>query len=97
MNEPAPGFFVARWRGEVPLARLFWRDTVVVGTLANLAASLVALVLLTRDAPLAVVAGLHFAPLPYNCFLFAAIWRAGAHAPWFRVGGALWLGASVLA
>ena len=29
--EAGPGFFLARWRGLVPLDRLFWRDMAIVG------------------------------------------------------------------
>ena len=41
----ARGFFAQRWRGQVPLRRLFWRDIVLIGSLINLAATFLALML----------------------------------------------------
>jgi hypothetical protein len=55
---------------------LFWRDMLGIGTAINLAATFLALVAAIQDAPFALVALVHFAPLPYNFFLLAALWRA---------------------
>lgn len=68
-------FFIRRWRGQVPLPVLFWRDMLGVGTLVNLTATFAALMAAAQGAPIAVAAAMHFAPLPYNLFLFAALWR----------------------
>jgi hypothetical protein len=70
------GYFARRWHGEVPAAFLLWRDMIAVGSLINLAASFVALMLLSQRVPLAIVAAVHFSPTPYNVFLFAAFWRS---------------------
>jgi hypothetical protein len=70
------GYFARRWHGEVPTAVLLWRDMLAIGTLANLAATFVALILLSQGVSLAIVAAVHFAPAPYNLFLFAAVWRS---------------------
>lgn len=76
MNEAGEGnFFSRRWSGRVPLARLLWRDMLAVGTLINLFATLLALAAVTQDAPSGLAVALHFAPLPYNLFLFGALWR----------------------
>jgi hypothetical protein len=77
MSGPA-GFFRSRWRAEVPMRVLFWRDMVLVGTLVNLLATGVALALAASDLDIALAAAVHFAPLPYNLFLVAAVWRLGA-------------------
>lgn len=69
------GFFLRRWRGGIAWWPLFWRDMLVVGSLLNLAASIGALALMAMGAPGAVAAALHFAPAPYNLFLFLALWR----------------------
>lgn len=69
------GFFARRWRGQVAWPTLFWRDMLAVGTVLNLAASFGALALLALGAPGAVAMALHFAPAPYNLFLFLALWR----------------------
>lgn len=77
------GFFAARWMGEVPLERLFWRDMIVIGTAINIATSLAALGLLAVKAPLLVALAVHFGPLPYNLFLTFAVWRtAGRRGGW---------------
>ncbi len=46
------GFFRTRWRGEVPLDRLFWRDMLLVGTVLSVASSALALLLLGLKLPL---------------------------------------------
>lgn len=89
-------FFARRWRGEVPLAVLFWRDMIVVGSLVNLAASVLTLALVLLDAPLAIALAVHFAPLPYNFFLFAALWRLPRRPVLVSVGAGLWLAAASL-
>jgi hypothetical protein len=70
------GFFGARWHGEVPMGTLLWRDLFGVGTLLNVAASVAALILAAQGVPTAVAAALHFAPVPYNAFLLAAVQRS---------------------
>ncbi|MCU0836227.1 MAG: hypothetical protein MUC77_17640 [Chromatiaceae bacterium] len=69
-------YFSRRWRGEVPLRVLFWYDMLSVGTLVNLIASLLAFAAAIQDAPSLVVVALHFAPVPYNLFLFGAVRRS---------------------
>ena len=73
-------FFSRRWRADVPMRLLFWRDLVMVGTLINLLFTGVALAMAASDLPIALAAAVHFAPLPYNLFLVAAVWRQPASA-----------------
>jgi hypothetical protein len=94
-------FFHARWRGEAPLDRLFWRDMLLVGTLLSIASSTVALVLLGLKLPLWSVLAVHFLPVPYNIFLTIAVWRTaekagGLKAQAVMLGSALWLIATVV-
>ena len=94
-HSPA-SFFRSRWRGHVPLGRLFWQDMLIYGTAINALAALVALLLFAWDAPTALGVVVYFAPLPYNLFLFAAVWKAAAMAkePWSsaaRISALLWL------
>ncbi len=92
MNSPSSsGFFTRRWQGQLPLAVLFWRDMVGVGSLINLACSILALLVAAGGAPLGVAVALHFAPLPYNLFLFAAVWRNSRKAPWMALAALVWL------
>lgn len=84
------GFFVRRWRGEVVLGRLFWRDMLLGATLLNVAATLAALGALAVKAPSWLALALHFAPLPYNAFIVAAVSRSCASAPLTRAASAVW-------
>jgi hypothetical protein len=81
MGEVKPGFFLARWRGLIPLDRLFWRDMVLVGTGFNLVASALALAMLGAKMPLGGALAVHFLPVPYNVFLFLSVWRTAAAQP----------------
>ncbi len=67
---------------------LFWRDLVLVGTLVNVLFTGVALALAASGLSIALAAAVHFAPLPYNLFLVAAVWRLPASAlhRWAAVG-----------
>jgi len=72
---PRTGFFADRWHGRVPWSVLLWRDMLGFGTAINLVATALAIVAAIQDAAPWLVALLHFAPAPYNFFLFAALWR----------------------
>jgi hypothetical protein len=88
-------FFADRWRGDVPIARLFWRDMVVVGSLVNAAATLAALAVLAAGQPAWLSVAVFAAPLPYNLFLVFSVWRTAARtSKWasaYQVAAALWL------
>ncbi|TPJ28947.1 hypothetical protein [Mesorhizobium sp. B2-7-2] len=95
------GFFRSRWRGQVPLDRLFWRDMLLVGTILNIASSALALGLLGLKLPLWLVLAVHFLLVPYTIFLTVAVWRAaekvgGFQAQLMMLGSALWLIATVV-
>ncbi len=90
------GFFASRWRGEVPFLRLFVTDTLVVGTLVNIAATVAAVLLLGAAVPDWLAVAVHFLPLPYNLFLFLAVWRTSERRAlpfaWAaQIAAALWL------
>jgi hypothetical protein len=75
--EATLAFFARRWRGEVALRVLFWRDMLVVGTMVNVCVSFAALMMFAQglDGRWAFV--VHLAPLPYNAFLLVSVWRSG--------------------
>ncbi|TJV71236.1 MAG: hypothetical protein E5X76_16725 [Mesorhizobium sp.] len=94
-------FFRTRWRGEAPLDRLFWRDMLLVGTILNVASSVLALILLGLKLPLWLVLAVHFLPVTYNIFLTIAVWRTaekrgGLKARLMMLGSAFWLIATVV-
>lgn len=90
------GYFSRRWHGQVPLTVLLWRDMIGVGTLINLVATVLALAAMVQGAHPALALALHFAPLPYNVFLFAALWRSPHRDVVTSALAAVWLAAVTL-
>lgn len=99
---PGMSFFASRWRGEAPLDRLFWRDMVLVGTVLNVAALVAALLLLGLKVSPVVAVAVYFSPVPYNIFLFAAVWRTAEAignaraAAFFRSAALIWVVAATI-
>lgn len=89
-------FFAMRWRGDRALPRLFWFDMVLVGTAVNLVVGVIALALAANRAPPALSAAVFFSTLPYNLFLFGAVWRNAKESSYLRAGAAVWLVAATL-
>jgi len=69
-------YFSRRWQGQVPVAILFWRDILGVGTLINLTTTVLALAMIVNGIHAGFAVALHFLPLPFNIFLLAALNRA---------------------
>ncbi|BCH22637.1 hypothetical protein MesoLjLc_23710 [Mesorhizobium sp. L-8-10] len=95
-TEPEPGFLVARWRGQVTMSRLFWWDMVVVGSAINVATTIAALMVLGMKVPVALALAVHLLALPYNLFLFLAVWRTAEKTTpkiaWIaQLGAAAWV------
>ena len=85
------GFFARRWCGEVAFGLLFWRDMLGVGTALNLLASFVALMLTSQGLDARWAVALHFAPVPYNVFLFLVVWRSPQRTALHSVVAVVWL------
>lgn len=90
------GFFAARWHGDVPLSRLFWWDMAVVGTAINVLTTIAALIVLAMKGSTGTALAVHLAVLPYNLFLFLAVWRTSEKvrmsSAWAaQLGAAAWL------
>jgi hypothetical protein len=86
---------VALWRGELPLARVFWEYTMGWATVLNLVAAGAALAVFVRGGPAWLGLLLHFAAVPLNGVLLVSIWRAAAReggplATFARYAGVLW-------
>lgn len=96
MNARLPAaFFSSRLRGDAPLATVFWRDMLAVGTLVNVACTAAALALFAAHYPAWFDLGVNFLPVPYNAFLLVSVWRAaeregGPSATTANVVGASW-------
>lgn len=94
-------FLLSRLRGEVALETVFWRDMMLVGTGINVVATLAAMALLAFEIPTIVALLVFLAPLPWNLFLFSAVWRSaekikGTTALAAKIGATIWLVAVVL-
>ncbi|MDH3379209.1 MAG: hypothetical protein OEQ39_19975 [Gammaproteobacteria bacterium] len=72
-------FITSRWRGDVSLKRVFLHDMLVVGTMVNVAVTLCALLLFASEVPNGIGVAVFFSPLPYNVFLFVAVWNSSAN------------------
>jgi hypothetical protein len=88
-------FLQTRMRGEAPLETVFWRDMLAVGTVVNLAATVAAFALFAAEYPAWLGLAVNFLPLPWNLFLFVAVWRSaeregGPSATTAKVVGVLW-------
>ena len=84
-------FFSRRWRGETPLRVLLWRDTLAVGTMANLLMSFAALAIAAMHLDLRIALAVHFTPLPYNLFLVAALMRSPQRSSVVSAVALVWL------
>ena len=84
------------WRAEAPLARVFWCDMAVIGTLVNVAAIVLAVLVIALGASTGAGIAIFAAPMPYNIFLVAAVWRRADRetTEWAwpaRIGSLAWL------
>jgi hypothetical protein len=84
------------WLGQPSLGNVFWQDMIVVGTAINLAALLLAFVVLAAGLPTATGVVIFLAPVPYSLLLVAGVWRSAAReaSDWSwpaRVAAVAWL------
>lgn len=95
-------FLLRRWRRQVPLATVFWRDMIAIGSIINLVAGVTGLLMLGLKAGVAPSLLVLFAPIPYNILILIAVWRAAdiadtRQAGAYRFGAVLWfLAATVI-
>jgi hypothetical protein len=73
---------LALWSGDLTLDEAFWTWTVAVGLLVNMATSILFLVLILQDQPLAAVLVGYGVSVPYNIVATVGVWRSAA-----RYGG----------
>lgn len=72
-------YVVSLWRGEIPLARVFWEYMIGWATLLNLLTTGAALIVFMKQGPLWLGLLLHFGIVPLNAFLLVSVWRASEH------------------
>ncbi len=87
------------WRGQLPLREAFWRYAITYDLVLNLAATLAALTLILRDAPIVFAVIIHFLPLPYSLFAATGAWRSADsyegnpfHATAAKAAIIMWIG-----
>jgi hypothetical protein len=68
----------ALWSGELPLGEAFWTYAVTVGLAVNLITSLLFLVLLSWDRPIAALVVGYALSVPYNVVALVGVWRSAA-------------------
>jgi hypothetical protein len=83
------------WTGSLPLSRIFWTDMLAIGTLVNVAMTVVALLTFVAGLPVAVGVIIHFLPIPFNGLLFMGVWQSASRdaSPWSwpaQIVAALW-------
>ncbi len=66
------------WAGKVPLARLFFVDMLIWGSILNLTTSGAALALFAGDAPTWLAVSVWMLPWPLNALLCLCVWRTAA-------------------
>ena len=94
---------LALWSGDLVLNEAFWTWTVTVGLLVNIATSILFLVLILQDLPLAAVLVGYGLSVPYNIVATVGVWRSAAryrgpslHADLARIASVLLMAALTL-
>lgn len=91
MPAPSGSYLARRWRGDVPIATLLGRDMLLIGTAINIGATFAGLMSLALGAATWLALVLHFSPMPFNLFLFAAVCRSPARTPMIITVASVWL------
>jgi hypothetical protein len=68
----------ALWSGHLPLGEAFWTYAVTLGIAVNLITSLLFLVLISWDRPLAALFVGYALSVPYNVVALVGVWRSAA-------------------
>jgi hypothetical protein len=66
------------WRGEIPLARVYWDYAIIAGTIANLVMTGASLGAFALDWPGWLALLIHLLTLPYNLLMVISVWRSAA-------------------
>ena len=73
------------WRGELPLGEAFWTYAVGVALAVNLITSLLFLVLISWDRPVAALFVGYALSVPYNIVALVGVWRSAARYEGARI------------
>jgi hypothetical protein len=75
----------ALWSGDLPLGEAFWTYAVGVGLAVNLITSLLFLVLISWDRPIAALFVGYALSVPYNIVALVGVWRSAARYEGARI------------
>jgi hypothetical protein len=75
----------ALWSGDLPLGEAFWTYAVGVALALNLITSLLFLVLISWDRPLAALFVGYALSVPYNVVALVGVWRSAARYEGARI------------
>ena len=64
------------WRGDLSLKDAFWNWAVTGGLLVNIASSILFLVLIMADHPIAALITGYALSIPYNIIVLVGVWRS---------------------
>lgn len=64
------------WRGELPLGEAFWTYAVIGGIAVNAATTVLLVVLVSADRPVAALVAGYALSVPYNILAIVGVWRA---------------------
>jgi hypothetical protein len=68
----------ALWSGDLPLGEAFWTYAVIVGLAVNITTTLLFLVLLSWDRPIAALFAGYALSVPYNIVALVGVWRSAS-------------------
>lgn len=66
------------WRGDIPMARVFWEYAVVYGTTLNFLTTIASFAVLASSGSAAWSLAVFFLPVPYNLLMIVSVWRSAA-------------------
>jgi hypothetical protein len=68
----------ALWSGDLPLGEAFWTYAVIGGLAVNVVTTLLFLMLISADRPIAALLAGYAVAVPYNVVALVGVWRSAA-------------------
>lgn len=81
-------YFTSRLAGTAPLATVFWRDMIVIGSGLILLSLALVVVLALNNAPTPFLVTAYLVNWPYSFWAIFAVWRTSEHSGPVQRGGA---------
>ena len=68
------------WRGQLPLSEAFWTHAIIIVAIANLAATVAALLLVVAGGAGLLALAIYLSPAPYVVAAVVGVWRSAEQA-----------------